>query len=158
MNRSVWFVMLVLLSGMALAAEPADKPQRKNTFDENFNRVDTNHDGQLSMSEAEKNAPGVALRFALMDTNHDGQVSKKELIDFVQAQRKQAIERFKQADKNGNGKLSRKEAMALPGIYARFDQIDANHDGQVTPQEIGRYARVQIDKQRQAKPADSKSE
>ena len=158
MNRSVWFVMLVLLPGMALAAEPATKPQGKNTFDDNFNRVDTNHDGKLSMAEAEQNAPGVALRFVLMDANHDGQVSKKELMDFVEAQRKQAVARFKRADKNGNGKLSKQEAKALPGIYARFDQIDANHDGQVTPREIGRYARAQQANKQRAKPADSKSD
>jgi len=158
MNRSIWFVILVLLPGMTLAAEPAGKPQRKNTFDDNFNRVDTNRDGKLSMTEAEKNAPGVALRFAVMDANHDGQVSKKELMNFVEAQRKQAVARFKRADKNGNGKLSKQEARALPGIYARFDKIDANRDGQVTPREIGRYARAQAKKQRGSRPAGNKPE
>lgn len=158
MNKTVWFAILVLLPGMALAADPAGKTQRRNAFDENFNRVDTNHDGKLSMTEAEKKAPGIALRFAVMDANHDGQVSKKELIGFVEAQRKRAVARFKRADKNRNGKLSKQEARSLPGIYARFDQIDANHDGQVSPREIRSYARAQVQKQRQARPANNKSD
>jgi Ca2+-binding EF-hand superfamily protein len=157
MNKLVWFVVLALLSGMAVA-EPAGGRQRNNTFDENFNRADTNHDGQLSMAEAEKNAPGIALRFALMDANHDGQLSKQELLNFVKAQRKEAASRFRRADKNGNGALSREEARALPGIYAHYDQIDANHDGEVTPQEIGRYVEGQVNKRRQARAEDKKQD
>jgi Ca2+-binding EF-hand superfamily protein len=150
MNRSVWLVTLVLLPGMVLAAEPAGKPQRKNSFNENFNRVDTNRDGKLSISEAKRNAPGVARRFTLMDANHDGQVSKQELINYGKEQRRRAVTRFKRADRNHNGKLSKQEARTLPGIHARFDQIDANHDGQLTLREIGRYAQSRADKRRQA--------
>jgi Ca2+-binding EF-hand superfamily protein len=44
-------------------------------------------------------------------------------------------ERFKQADTNGDGMLSREEAAALPMIAKHFDEIDANKDNQVTPDE-----------------------
>jgi Ca2+-binding EF-hand superfamily protein len=46
------------------------------------------------------------------------------------------IERLKAADTDGNGMLSRQEAAALPRLAERFDAIDANHDGQVTFEEL----------------------
>lgn len=148
MNKLVWFVVLVCLSGTAAAATGTHA--QKKAFNKSFERADTNHDGKLSMAEAEKKAPGVALRFALMDANRDGMVSQKELLGYVEAQRKQAAARFKRADKNGDGALSRKEARALPGVYARFAQMDANHNGKVTPREIGQYARAQIARRKAA--------
>ncbi|MCM0001267.1 MAG: hypothetical protein NBV68_17990 [Erythrobacter sp.] len=50
---------------------------------------------------------------------------------------KQAEERFKVADKNADGKLSRDEAKAgMPRIHANFDRIDADKSGFVTLAEI----------------------
>ena len=36
---------------------------------------------------------------------------------------------FARADVNGDGKLSRAEAVHLPAIEARFDELDTNRDG-----------------------------
>ncbi|HEX4333073.1 MAG TPA: EF-hand domain-containing protein [Usitatibacter sp.] len=47
--------------------------------------------------------------------------------------------RFKQADTNGDGMISRDEAKALPMIAKHFDEIDANHDGQITADELRAY-------------------
>jgi hypothetical protein len=45
--------------------------------------------------------------------------------------------RFKQADANGDGGLSREEAQkAMPRAARHFDQIDANRDGIVTLEEL----------------------
>lgn len=45
--------------------------------------------------------------------------------------------RLKAADTNGDGLISKAEAQAaLPHLYAHFDQIDANHDGQISPEEL----------------------
>jgi Ca2+-binding EF-hand superfamily protein len=46
------------------------------------------------------------------------------------------MERLKQADTNGDGMISRDEAKALPRIAKHFDEIDANHDGQITSEEL----------------------
>jgi EF hand len=48
------------------------------------------------------------------------------------------IERFKKADTNGDGKLSRAEAEAggMKMVARNFDAIDTNKDGFVTPAEI----------------------
>lgn len=158
MNKAMWMagLMLMLMCGMALA-EP-DAHQHADTFAENFKRVDTDHDGRLSMAEAEKNAPGLALRFALIDANHDGFLSEQEIRDFVQAfvqqQRRKSAQRFKDADKDHNGALSREEARALPGLSAHFDEMDANRDGQLTLQEIGDYVRAQARQRRQGPQRD----
>jgi opacity protein-like surface antigen len=51
-------------------------------------------------------------------------------------QRGAFMERLKAADTNGDGMLSQQEAAALPRIAANFAAIDANHDGQVTFDEL----------------------
>ena len=45
-------------------------------------------------------------------------------------------ERFKAADKDGDGKISRAEAVALPRIAKQFDEIDTNKDGFITTEEL----------------------
>jgi Ca2+-binding EF-hand superfamily protein len=44
--------------------------------------------------------------------------------------------RLKRADTNGDGMISREEASALPMISKHFDEIDTNHDGQLTIEEL----------------------
>jgi len=46
------------------------------------------------------------------------------------------MERIKAADTDGNGLISRDEAKALPMIAKHFDEIDTNHDGQLSPDEL----------------------
>ncbi len=46
-------------------------------------------------------------------------------------------ERFKRADTNGDGRLSREEAQkSMPQLARDFDRIDANKDGMVTLEEL----------------------
>lgn len=46
-------------------------------------------------------------------------------------------ERFKRADTNGDGRISREEAQkSMPQLARDFDRIDANKDGMVTLQEL----------------------
>lgn len=50
---------------------------------------------------------------------------------------KQQEERFKRADANKDGRLTREEAQkGMPVVSRNFDQIDANKDGVVTMEEI----------------------
>jgi hypothetical protein len=54
-------------------------------------------------------------------------------------------ERFKRADTNGDGRISREEAQkSMPQLARDFDRIDANKDGVVTLEELeaGRKARA----------------
>ena len=60
------------------------------------------------------------------------------------AQREARItERFRKADGDGNGALSRAEAeQSMRGIARRFDTVDANRDGHVTVDEILAFRRT----------------
>ncbi|TAM42059.1 MAG: EF-hand domain-containing protein [Burkholderiaceae bacterium] len=42
---------------------------------------------------------------------------------------------FMRADSNRDGKLSRKEAQAIPSLAQHFEQVDADHDGFISREE-----------------------
>jgi len=59
-------------------------------------------------------------------------------------------ERFKAADVNHDGKLTREEAKAgMPEVYKHFDQIDALKRGYVTERQIGAYWEAKTKEQMQ---------
>jgi Ca2+-binding EF-hand superfamily protein len=47
-----------------------------------------------------------------------------------------AVERFKSADKDSDGTLTKDEAKSLPRVAKNFDAIDTDKDGTVSEQEI----------------------
>jgi len=50
---------------------------------------------------------------------------------------------FRRADADGNGMLSRAEAeRAAPLLAKQFDAVDANRDGQISPEEIRAFRRA----------------
>jgi Ca2+-binding EF-hand superfamily protein len=52
-------------------------------------------------------------------------------------------ERFKAADANNDGKLTKDEAKSkMPMVYKHFDEIDVNHTGAVTMADIAAYAQA----------------
>ena len=52
-------------------------------------------------------------------------------------------EQFRRADTDGNGMVSRAEAeRAAPMLAKQFDAIDANRDGQISPEEIRAFRRA----------------
>ena len=104
-----------------------------------FERFDTNHDGKLSKDEARA---GVDKMFAEIDTNKDGFISKEEMQAHHKAMREQMQsrmqERWKVADKDGDGALSRAEvdAAGMKMLSRDFDKLDKNKDGKLTPDEV----------------------
>jgi Ca2+-binding EF-hand superfamily protein len=60
--------------------------------------------------------------------------------------RGEMVERLRAADTNGDGMISRAEAAALPRLAEKFDQIDANHDNQLSRDELRAYHQVQFAK------------
>lgn len=67
-----------------------------------------------------------------------------------QGPKQSAAERFRQADKDGNGMLSSEEAKAFPNLEKHFDKIDSNQDGQISKDEMRAFkkARKQARKHR----------
>jgi Ca2+-binding EF-hand superfamily protein len=50
--------------------------------------------------------------------------------------REHMAEKFKAADKNGNGSLDPEEAKALPHVAKNFDRLDTDKDGSVSQAEL----------------------
>lgn len=64
---------------------------------------------------------------------------------------KHGADRFKQADKDGDGKLSKDEAAAMPRLAKQFDQVDTNKDGFLSKDEL-QAMRAKHGEHRQARP------
>ncbi len=155
--RKGMLIFLAMLPCAALAAENGvvTVQERDAKINQAFDAMDADKSGTLSKKEIEQNAPALLDSFDRMDTNHDGVISrnefKKEILEVAKKQL-QFRENLARADKDKNGRLSREEAKALPNISAHFDEIDTNHDGELTLKEISEYVRTHADKMPAKKP------
>ena len=117
-------------------------------LDTNFKAIDKNGNGTLDsaeMSAAETQAQQrqiAAIRsrfeaqFAKADTNKDGSLSKAEFMAATAVAPKSTnngAQMVGQLDKNKDGKVSADEYRTP--VLARFDAIDSNKDGTITPAE-----------------------
>ena len=104
---------------------------------ERLKAADTNGDGSISRAEAAA-LPRIAQNFDAIDANKDGQVSMDELRAFhAQHRAAAAAEHFKRLDADGDGRISKAEAQAnAPRLFAHFDKLDVNGDGFITPEEM----------------------
>jgi Ca2+-binding EF-hand superfamily protein len=101
---------------------------------EAFEGADTNHDGVVTRAEF---LAARSARFDTMDRNGDGFISPDDfgMILKLRPQAAQKLDAFiKQADSNGDGKVSRTELANAPTPI--FDMADANHDGRVDKAEL----------------------
>ncbi len=104
-----------------------------------FGMMDENKDGKLSRDEVNK---GVDRMFADADANKDGVITKDEMRahhgkmhDRMQTKMQ---ERWKSADKDGDGALSRAEVDAadMPMMSRNFEKLDRNKDGKLSTDEM----------------------
>ncbi len=64
---------------IALALPAAAETSRDEQIDEHFAAADTNHDGQLTLTEAQASMPRVAANFAKIDADQSGTVTLTEI-------------------------------------------------------------------------------
>jgi Ca2+-binding EF-hand superfamily protein len=86
-------------------------------------------------------SPGILDNFDVIDADKSGSLSKEELSTWFEQRREQfrleMQERVKKADTDGNGLLTREEAMlGLPHLYEHFEFVDANGDGSISLAEL----------------------
>jgi len=113
--------------------------------------VDVNKDGIVTREEA-KTHPRLSADFDAADTNKDGKLDVAEMNSHRERMRVEmrakADERWKAADTDGDGALSRAEAEAsMPGIAQRFETFDADRDGKIARDEMHNF-RMKKKKQR----------
>ena len=115
----------------------------------NFDKVDTNHDGNLSAAEIdaaqvhaqEQAGANIAQRmtqeFTKLDTDKSGQLSLAEFRAAAPTVRapstKASATAMQRLDTNKDGKISVEEYRAP--ILAGFDRLDTNHDGTLSADE-----------------------
>ncbi len=158
MKRILWLALMTIASPLTMASESQTAPQSAETetpFERDFSKADTDMNGAISRAEAEGvKAQLLTANFDKIDTSGNGELDRKEIQTFLQttiqnamrAQQEEFLKRLKAADKNKNGKLTKKELKAakdkLPGLEKNFDAIDANRDKSITMEEIAAHARA----------------
>lgn len=124
------------------ARRPQAGPARHKTrFEEHFKAADKDGDGALTKAEAATAPiPGIVKHFDHVDANKDGKLTQDEMLAAHATMRGKRAERhadrFKAADKDGDGALTKAEAESKPRLARRFDVLDQNQDGKVTPEEL----------------------
>lgn len=170
----------VLAGGVAFAQQPQHAERQMTRTDaeqraeQMFDRLDANHDGKLDQADR---AERQKARFDRIDANHDGAISYAE-FSAMHAQsdgaRKERLadrggargEHFQRsghrmgmmgrdrgymarlADSDRDGAITKAEFQAA--ALARFDRLDANKDGTVSPDEA-KAARDTMRRQWQAR-------
>ena len=161
--KKILCLALMIASPLAMATEGAATPTTEaaatSPFERDFSKTDTDMSGAISRTEAEQaQARLLTANFDKIDADSDGGLSRQEVQAFLQtamqnamrAQQEEFNKRLKAADKNKNGKLTKKELASakdkLPGLEKNFDAIDGNHDKSITMEEITAYARANLPK------------
>lgn len=99
-----------------------------------FEKVDQNHDGYISKSEAQGS---LEEHFTKVDVNGDGLVSRKEAemsIGKHEGRRPAPNQVLGKLDTNKDGFITKSEAQGP--LENHFDKVDANQDGKISKAEL----------------------
>lgn len=136
-------LVFAALAGLGLATvfttgcSTTSKTHEPNSQASEFDRADTNHDGKLSLDEL--NIYIVNQIFDSRDTNHDGKMTEQE---WTGGDPKRLAD-FKKRDANGDGVVTKEEAIAYGRAHGLAKKImreaDKNHDGFLDRAEFQAY-------------------
>jgi Ca2+-binding EF-hand superfamily protein len=151
MRVPVLFIAAVVLPAAAQAATAAKAPVAAKVpvgfAGSPFEGADIDRDGKVSRAEFIAQRDRYFFKF---DRNGDGVINMKDLRDPNNPRARAQLEAFiKASDLNHDGSVSREELKKA--ATPLFDQVDANHDGYVTPAEADAFRQKQMAR-RQAKP------
>lgn len=119
-----------------------------------FDRLDTNHDGNISRQEFMAGGPGVREeRVMIMRDAPGGAGAPFPPMDGHPGMMRMHMHMggmamgghlFEMADANHDGKVSLAEAQAA--ALAHFDKADLNHDGRITPDERAQGHKMRVER------------
>jgi Ca2+-binding EF-hand superfamily protein len=138
--------LLRALLTRAKTTDPQAVATARNAGQGILSLLDGNNDGQVQATEMKQMVQTtVQSAFAASDTNRDGQLSPSELNAAMAGAARAAVQAaFQTADADNNGQLSQAEydkAIVQPA-NAVFHALDANSDGQISPQEMQTAERI----------------
>jgi hypothetical protein len=134
MNLTQHWIAVVAVAGVVAASDAGLAWDREAAQERRAHRqkVDANADGNITAAEAATAAkatvPQLKARFQALDTNKDGVLTASEVPDEAT---------FKKLDKNGDGKVTEPEflAVAADAAVKLFQSTDKNRDGTITTDE-----------------------
>jgi Ca2+-binding EF-hand superfamily protein len=119
---------LAIALGLLVAAE-AHGQDAGQGVPKVFGVLDSDGDGAIDEPEFENNKVRAMMLF---DRNEDASLERDEV--------RLSDAAFAEADSDGDGIISGVEFVEAP--FGQFTTIDADHDGQVTPQELADFAKT----------------
>jgi len=133
-----WTLPIAALLVASLAQATDTAPPGKGGYP-----MDVNNDGFVTREEA-KDYPMLSAQFDAADANKDGKLDTAEMDahrNVMRASgRAKAQERWKAADTDGDGAISRKEAEAsMPGVAERFKKFDVDGNGKIEQSELHHF-------------------
>ena len=127
------------LSGGGLQAQtPAEQQRYQQRLQQLFIQLDRNGDRRLQPQEV-RGQPYLERHFERLDRQRRGFLIPTDLAPGAdgEGERGERAERFfRQADRNGDGRIDRREAEAHDWLLRRFGSADRNGDGSVDRQEL----------------------
>lgn len=130
--------VVAMLVGSAPASAAPDAGvhgKRAEMLSKRFDKLDTNKDGFVELSDLEKSLMRI---FDRADTNKDGAVDAEEIKAISGKRAEQMQKRIMRADANGDGKVTRQEMIAKAPAW--FERADADKDGKVSKAEMAAFA------------------
>ena len=137
----------VLMSTSVFAQTAYDPTPRRDWAQYYLARVDLDNKGYFTLDDAKHYA---SAQFDRLDANHDGVVDHDEFVASLKnslersnsPDRKVRLEReltrrealFHTLDQKGDGKITKDEYLAA--TVQRFNELDADRTGKITPQEL----------------------
>lgn len=86
-HRTLATLSLLLPLSAAIPAFAQGQSAQIQKMSERFNAADTNHDGKLTLAEAQAGMPRVASHFEQIDSAHTGSITFDQLLAFIRKQR-----------------------------------------------------------------------
>jgi Ca2+-binding EF-hand superfamily protein len=137
--RLVATTLALLVLGAAPAAGRPTTPEQlrsyRNRLQGLFLRYDRNGDGRLEAAEV-RGHPYLERRLRRLEPRRSYLI-RSDLTPTSRSMLGERLRlRFRQADRNGDGRLTRSEAGRLPWVLERFEIADIDGDQSVTLQEL----------------------
>jgi Ca2+-binding EF-hand superfamily protein len=116
-------LMVVVMLGLTPAlAAPDTTPNDQSLV---LQKIDTDHDGTISLSEAKAAA---SAKFDALDTDKEGTLDENELTGIL------GPDTLKKTDKDRDATLDKAEFLSL--VEKMFKQADLDHDGTLNAKEL----------------------